>query len=85
MKTLKFDHLPDQVKHNGETYYRNPLIETGWERNNTPLKIIQDTLKKEGRKLVLVEVTNPNLKGKKDLHGKDYPSSKFIFTTNPVK
>lgn len=83
MKTIKLDHLPDQVQHNGQAYYKNDLITTAWERNKTPLKDIEVTLKKEDRKAVIVEVYNKFVKGKKDLHGKQYPPSKWLFTTYP--
>ena len=38
------------------------------------------TLRKEGRKAVLVNVMSKNLRGKTDLHGKPYQPTKWIFT-----
>jgi hypothetical protein len=48
--------------------------------NNTSESVIASTLKKEGRKCVLVNVLSKNLKGKNDIHGKPYKPTKWIFT-----
>lgn len=81
MKTFKKDHLPDTLIYKGEMYWINNDITTGWQRNNTPLKEITATLKKEGRKAVLVNCMEKNVKGKRDLHGELYKPSQFIYTT----
>lgn len=81
MKTFKKDHLPESIEHNGNTYYYNAGITTGWERNNTPLETITKALKLEGRKAVMLICLDKNAKGKPDLHGKTYEGQKYIFTT----
>lgn len=81
MKTFKSIYLPDKIKYNGETYKANAAITSAMIANNTSLKTIEGTLKKEGRKMVVVNVLSKNLKGKIDLHGKPYKPQPHIFTT----
>jgi hypothetical protein len=81
MKTFKSVYLPDEIKYNGETYKANAAITSAKLANNTSLKTISETLKKENRKMVVVNVLSKNLKGKTDLHGKPYKPQPHIFTT----
>jgi hypothetical protein len=81
MKQFSRTYLPDEMKYNGETYKAAAGITSAMIANNTSLKIIENTLKKEGRKMVVVNVLSKNLKGKTDLHGKPYQPQKHIYTT----
>lgn len=80
MKTFNKTYLPDAINYNGEEYKCNIEISAAMTLNNTPVNVIADTLKKEGRKAVLVRVLARNLRGRTDLHGKAYQPSKWIFT-----
>ncbi|MDO6737061.1 hypothetical protein [Wenyingzhuangia sp. 2_MG-2023] len=82
MKTFKKSYLPDQIKYNGEIYKLNSTISGGMEASGTSPKKVLEALKTTGRKGVLVEVHNPRLKNKTDLHGQTYKPSKFIFTNS---
>lgn len=81
MKTFNSVYLPDAIQYNGASYKANAAITSAMIANNTSLKIIENTLKKEGRKMVVVNVLSKNLKGKTDLHGKPYQPQKHIYTT----
>ena len=80
MKQYSRTHLPDFIEYNGETYKVNIEISGAMRDNNTPINTIAATLRKEGRKAVLVNVMSKNLRGKTDLHGKPYQPTKWIFT-----
>lgn len=81
MKQYNKNHLPEIVKYNGEDYLPNAAIDTAMILNNTSLKTISDTLKKESRKCLCVNVLSRNLKGKTDLYKQPYKPTKHIFTT----
>ena len=80
MKQYSRTHLPDSIEYNGETYKVNIEISGAMRDNNTSFNTIAATLRKEGRKAVLVNVMSKNLRGKTDLHGKPYQPTKWIFT-----
>ena len=80
MKQYSRTHLPDFIEYNGETYKVNIEISGAMRDNNTSFNTIAATLRKEGRKAVLVNVMSKNLRGKTDLHGKPYQPTKWIFT-----
>ena len=80
MKQYNRTYLPDEILYNGETYKVNPAISGAMHSNNTPLKTIDTTLRKEGKKAICVNVLSKNLRGRTDLHGKPYQPSKWIFT-----
>ena len=80
MKQYSRTHLPDSIEYNGETYKVNIEISGVMRDNNTSFNTIAATLRKEGRKAVLVNVMSKNLRGKTDLHGKPYQPTKWIFT-----
>ena len=80
MKQYSRTHLPDCIEYNGETYKVNIEISGAMRDNNTPVNAIAATLRKEGRKAVLVNVLSKNLRGKTDLHGRAYQPTKWIFT-----
>ena len=77
--------MPENIVHNGQTYYLNVAMSSGMTLNNTPLKHISAELKKQGRKAVLVILTNENLKGKLDLHQKPDKPTEWLFTTNAIE
>lgn len=81
MKTFNKTFLPDSIDHKGNSYKRNIPISFAMNSNDTSTAIIAATLKKEGRKGVLVNVLATQLKGKTDLHGQPYKPTKWIFTT----
>lgn len=82
MKTFSKTFLPETVEYNSQTYYLNIKISAAMTVNSTSPNIIQDTLKKEGRKAVLVKVMSRNLRGKTDLHGKPYQPTEWVFTND---
>jgi len=82
MKTFKKTYLPDSINYNNDTYNVNIDISGAMRDNKTPINAIAATLKKEGRKSILVYVLSNNLKGRTDLYGKPYQPSKWIFTTD---
>ena len=82
MKTYSKKYLPESVTYKGETYKMNALISGAMNINNTSVNTIAATLKKEGRKAILITVLSNNLKGKTDLHGNPYKPTKFIFTND---
>ena len=81
MKQYSKTHLPDCIIYKGETYKVNIEISGAMRDNNTPINTIAATLRKEGRKAVLVNVLSKNLKGKTDLHGKPYQPTEWLFVT----
>lgn len=82
MKQFSRTYLPDEVKYNGEIYKANARITSAMIANNTSLRTISETLKKEGRKMIVVNVLSRRLRGMTNLHGKPYQPTKHIFTTN---
>lgn len=82
MKTYNKDHLPDYIDYKGERYMLNVEISGAMNANNTSVKTISNTLKKEKRRGVLVNCMDKRLKGKRDLHHKPYEPTKWIYTTN---
>ena len=82
MKTFNKTYLPEVIEYAGATYKVNGAISGAMKENNTSLSTIAITLKKEGRKAVLVRVLSKSLRGKTDLHGKPYQPTKWIYTTN---
>ena len=81
MKVFKKDHLPDEIKYRGNTYRRDSYLQTGIEATQTEYSRLQEKLKKDGFKMVLVECQHPRLKGKENLHGEPYKPSVFIYST----
>ena len=80
MKQFRRTYLQDEVKYNGEIYKANARITSAMIANNTSLKTISATLKKEGRKAICVNVLSKNLKGKTDLYRQPYKPMQHIFT-----
>lgn len=67
---VRKSHLPQSVNHRGKTYVAN--MELSSKRSmREPFTYPSD--------YIIVEVVNPRLKGKTDLHGNPYPHSKWIF------
>jgi len=85
MKTFSRTYLPETIKYNGEIYHKNAAISGAMNANNTSLNTIAASLKKEGRKAILVNCLAQNLKGKTDLHGKLYQPTRHIYTTESAK
>ena len=56
MKQYSKTHLRDCIIYKGETYKVNIEISGAMRDNNTPVNTIAATLRKEGRKAVLVNV-----------------------------
>ncbi len=81
MKQYNKTYLPDAITYNGNEYKANARITSSMIANNTSVRVISETLKKEGRKMIVVNVLSKNLKGKTDLYGKPYQPNKHIFTT----
>lgn len=82
MKTYNKSSLPEAIFYNGDTYTVNISISAAMTLNYTPIKTIAATLKKEGRKGILVNVMSKALRGKTDLHGKPYTPNQFIYTNS---
>jgi len=82
MKQYNKTYLPDEITYNGSTYKAAAGITSAMIANNTNLRTISESLKKEGRKMIVVNVLSKNLKGKTDLYGQPYKPMKHIFTTN---
>lgn len=80
MKIFERANLPDKIKYNGETYKFNPTISAGRNLNNTSLPLVIEAVKSTGKKAVIVKVQQTRLKGVRNLHGKYYTPSIFIFT-----
>jgi hypothetical protein len=85
MKTFSKTFLPDTVEYNGQIYLKDVFRSAALSAEQVRLSAIQDEVKKEGRKMILVNVLSKNLKGKTDLHGRPYQPTKWIFTTNNTK
>jgi len=81
MKQYNKTYLPNEITYNGNAYKTNARITSSMIANNTSVRVISETLKKEGRKMLVVNVLSKNLKGKTDLYGKPYQPNKHIFTT----
>jgi len=80
MKIFNRTSLPEQIKYNGEIYALNTTISAGMNQSSTPPAKVIEALRSTGKKGILVNVLSRNLKGVRDLHGKEYPPSKWIFT-----
>lgn len=81
MKTFNKTDLPDEIEYNGKKFTLNKEISWARDRNDTDLKIIQNTLKLEKRQAILVKVLSKNLRHKLDIHNKPYQPTEWIFTT----
>ena len=81
MKTFSRQFLPETIEIGADVYKVNIELSHGMRMNNTPKKAISATLKKDGRRAILVKVLSRNLRGKTDLHGKPYQPSEWIYTT----
>ena len=82
MKTYNKTHIPEQIVYKDSIYKPNAAITSAQKLNNTSLKTIAATLKKEGRKMIVVNCLSNNLKGRTDLHGQPYKPSQWIYTTS---
>lgn len=82
MKTYSKTYLPEFINYNGNRYERNSELSASFESVFYSLPKLLEALKRGGQKAVIVKVLSRNLKGKKDLHGKPYAPSLWIFTTN---
>jgi hypothetical protein len=80
MKTYNKTFLPDSINYLGIELKMNSFISSAMMLNNTNPKTIIETLKKENRKAVLVNVLSKNLKGRADLYGKQYQPTKWIYS-----
>ena len=80
MKTYNKTFLPESINYLGIELKMNSLESSAMNANNTNPKTIVQTLKKENRKAVLVNVLSKNLKGKTDLYGKPYQPTKWIYS-----
>ena len=76
MKQYSKTHLPDCIIYKGETYKVNIEISGAMRDNNTSFNTIAATLRKEGRKAVLVNVLSKNLKGKTDTRYRDWETDR---------
>lgn len=85
MVTFKLEHLPGTVKRDQTNYYYNNLLTVSWNKTGTDIKVIESTLRKEGRKLAVVKVLEKKFKGKLDNHGKPYEPKVYLFTSNAPK
>lgn len=80
MKTFNKTFLPETINYLGKELKMNSEISSAMNLNNTNPKTIIETLKKENRTGVLVNVLSKNLRGKTDLYGKPYQPTKWIFS-----
>lgn len=80
MKTFKRTSLPDSVTVNGIELKLNTAISVGMAMNGTHPNKIAKSLRKEGRQCAMVLVLPKTLKGKTDLHGKQYEHTRHVFT-----
>ena len=80
MKTFKRTSLPDSVEVSGTELKVNIGLSHGLRENGTHPNKIAKELRKQGRKCALVLVLSKNLKGRTDLHGKQYEPSRWVFT-----
>lgn len=81
MKTFERTHLPETVKYNGEIYTYNATITAGMNQSNTRPENVIKALKTTGKKGILVNVLQTNLKGVRDLRGNYYQPRPNIYTT----
>lgn len=82
MKTFNKTFLPEEIIYNGDKYVLNSQISSAMNLNRTNPKTIVETLKKQDRKAVLVQVLSNKLKGKSDLYGNTYKPTQWIFTND---
>lgn len=82
MRVFSKTSLPDAIVTMGEIYKLNISMSSAMHLNNTRINTISETLRKEGRKAVLVKVLQKNLKSRTDLHGKPYKPTEWIYTTD---
>jgi hypothetical protein len=81
MKTFKKSYLPDVIEYKGQILKLNAEA-TAAATLSSKNKVHAATLLKEiqDKTVCLVEVTNKNLKGKRDLYGNPYKPTVFIFS-----
>ena len=82
MKTYNKTYLPENINYKGEIYTLNLFIQIGMDMNETKVKTIAKSLKKDNRKCLIVNVLSKGLKGKTDLFGQPYKPNKYIYTTS---
>lgn len=82
MKTYNKTFLPETITYKGEVYTRNSMISVDvMLHNNVTTRSISASLRKEGRKCLMVNVLPNNLKGRTDFFGNLYKPTQHIYTT----
>lgn len=82
MKIFRKTSLPVEIIYNGEKYVLDMMISKLMDLSRSNPKVIIERLKRQGKRAILVEVLNNRLKGKTDIYGKPYESTKWIFINN---
>ena len=80
MKTINRTYMPDAIYYMGKELKFNTFISGAMSVNRTNPKTIINTLKKEGRVGVLVNVLSRNLRGKTDLYNQPYKPQQYIYS-----
>lgn len=75
MKQVSRTSLPDTINYNGKEYILNRELSSALHDGK-----IFDT-----KRCIQVNVLQRTLKGKRDLHGKPYQPTKWIYTQKPAK
>lgn len=76
MKIFKRAHLPSKIKYNGTIYKLDAEKSVNYSLN----KVLP-----ANTKFVMVQVLQPILRGRTDLHGKLYKPTIWIFCNYPYK
>jgi hypothetical protein len=76
VRTIKKSSCPDQIELNGTTL----KMYAAGSASTRPAQNIAADLKAQGLTVCILEVMNPRLKGKTDLHSQPYKPSQFIFS-----
>lgn len=75
MKTFKKTYLPEFIDYNGYRYTKNTDATDAFQES--PWCSLE---KWDGLKPILVEVLARELRGKRNLHGKEYQPTRWVFT-----
>ena len=81
MKVLKKDHLPEQIEYRNSIYKHNIALSGALNYAGRSIEFVEQQLKEQGQKGVVVSVLHKNLKGKLDLHNQPYQPRLAIYTT----
>ncbi len=79
IRTYKKSYCPESIEHHGQVLTLNGYFSALQHQDKSGQDFAKQLIA-QGKTVAFVQVLNPRLRGKTDLHGQPYKGSKFIFS-----